>query len=83
MPYNIGPKIQIDGEREFRKSISDINAQIKAMSAEMKAATAAFDANGDEQGKLKKQSELLAAQIEAQKKRYALLEDAVAKATDK
>lgn len=83
MAYSIGPKIQIDGEKEFRKSISDINAQLKAMSAEMKAATAAFDANGDEQGKLKKQSELLAAQIEAQKKRYALLEDAVAKATDK
>lgn len=83
MAYSIGPKIQIDGEKEFRKSISDINAQLKAMSAEMKAATAAFDANGDEQGKLKKQSELLAAQIDAQKKRYALLEDAVAKATDK
>lgn len=83
MSYNIGPKIGIDGEREFRDQIKKINDTYKALETETKAATAAFDANGDEQGRVKKTGELLEKQIEQQKKKYALLQDAVEKATQK
>ena len=81
MGYNIGPKIGIDGEREFRQQISKINNTYKAMQAETKAVTKAFDAQGDEQGKLEALSKQLSKQIEVQRQKHALLEDAVKKAT--
>lgn len=83
MSYNIGPKIGIDGEKEFRKSIKDINDTYKALQAETTAVTKAFDAQGDEQGKLENTSKLLQKQIEQQQKKMGLLSDAVAKATEK
>ena len=83
MGYNIGPKIGIDGEREFRKAIRDINDAYKTLDAETRAVTAAFDAQGDEQGKLEAASKQLQKQIDAQKGKMKLLEDAVKKASDK
>lgn len=83
MSYNIGPKIGIDGEKEFRKSLKNINDTYKALQAETKAVTAAFDAQGDEQGKLESASKQLQKQITLQKEKMSLLEDAVSKASDK
>lgn len=83
MSYNIGPKIGIDGEREFRQQIKNINDTYKALEAETKAVTKAFEAQGDEQGKLEALSKQLNKQIDEQKKKQALLEDAVKKATAK
>ncbi|HIT34783.1 MAG TPA: hypothetical protein IAC31_09215 [Candidatus Faecousia intestinigallinarum] len=83
MPASIGPVIKIDGEREFRASIRQINEEMKLLEAETRAATRAFDANGDEQGKLTKTSENLRREIKLQYERMALLEDAVAKASAK
>ena len=71
MGYNIGPKIGIDGEREFRQSIKKINDEYKALEAETRAVTAAFDANGDEQGKLEAQSKQLEKQIDKHMELYA------------
>ena len=83
MSYNIGPKIGIDGEAEFRKQIRDINSEYKALEAETRALTAAYEAQGDEQGKLEKQTGQLEKQIDTQKRKMKLLEDAVSKAADK
>lgn len=83
MGYNIGPKIGIDGEREFRDQIRKINDTYKALEAETKAVCKAYDAQGDEQGKLEAQSKQLSRQIEEQQKKQALLEDAIKKATAK
>ncbi len=83
MGYNIGPKIGIDGESEFRAQIRRINDEYKALEAETRALTSTFEANGDEQGKLKSQSAQLDKQIEKQKEKIALLSDAVKKASDK
>ena len=83
MSYNIGPKIGIDGEREFRNQIKTINDSYKALEAETKAVTAAFETQGDEQGKLEASAKQLHKQIDMQKQKMALLEDAVAKATAK
>ena len=83
MSYNIGPKIGIDGEAQFRKDIKKINDTYKALEAETRAVTAAFDAQGDEQGKLRATSKQLEKQIAEQQKKQALLEDAVKKATAK
>lgn len=83
MSYDIGPRIGIDGENEFRNQLKKINNSYKTLTAETKAATAAFDANGDEQGKLKKTSEQLQKQIDLQKKKVALMADMVEKASAK
>lgn len=79
--YNIGPKIGIDGEREFRADIKKINDTYRALEAETKAVTAAFEAQGDEQGKLEALSKQLQKQIAEQQKKMVLLDDAVKKAS--
>ena len=45
MPVNIGPKIGIDGEAQYRKELNNIIQQAKTLSSEMKAVTSAFDEN--------------------------------------
>lgn len=81
--YNIGPKIGIEGEREFRQQLKNINDSYKALEAETRAVTAVFEANGDEQGKLEATSKQLQKQIDLQKEKMALLQDAVKKASEK
>lgn len=81
MSYNIGPKIGIDGEAEFRKQIKNINNEYKTLQAETKALTAEFEKNGDQQGKLQMEQEQLTKQIEVQTRKLQPLEDAIAKAT--
>lgn len=83
MAYDIGPKIGIEGESAFRKSIRDINASLKAMTSEMKAVTSAYAAGDQSQEKLRKQNELLNRQVEVQKTKLselsAMLEKSKAK----
>ena len=81
--YNIGPKIGIEGEKEFRQQIKNINDTYKAMEAETRAVTAAFEAQGDEQGKLEATTKQLQKQIDLQKGKMDLLQDAINKATAK
>lgn len=83
MSYNIGPKIGIDGEKEFRDSIQKINTEYKTLEAQTASVTKAFEAQGDEQGKLEATVKQLHKQIDKQKEKMTLLEGAVAKATEK
>jgi len=39
MAYDIGPKIGIEGEAEFRKAIRDINTTMRTLGTEMQAVT--------------------------------------------
>lgn len=75
MAVNIGPQIGIDGEANFTKSLKNIIAQSKALQAEMKAVTSAFDANDSSQKKLESQINVLTKQIETQQQRVKLLGD--------
>lgn len=83
MAYNIGPKIGIDGEAEFRRQISQINTEYKTLVAQTKAVTAEFDKNGDEQGKLRATAAQLQKQIDNQRSKVSLLENAWGKAKTK
>ena len=73
MAVNIGPKIGIDGEKEYRKSINDIIQQQKTLKAEMGAISSSWDKNTSNMKKASSQSENLAKQIEAQEKRVSEL----------
>lgn len=79
MSYNIGPKIGIDGEAEFRRQISRINSEYKSMVSYTEAVTKAMEDNGDEQGKLEAQSKGLQKQLEVQNKKYEELGKALKK----
>lgn len=83
MASNIGLKIGISGESEFRKAIGQINDSFKTLKSEMNTITSAFDKNDQSQEKLTKQSEVLAKQIELQKKKIEECNAALDKATAK
>ena len=69
MAVDIGPKIGIDGEAEFRKSLQNINQQLKTLGSEMNSVTAAFGDNADSEDALTAKSSVLTKQIEAQQKK--------------
>lgn len=74
MAVNIGPRIGIDGEAQFRKEINNIIQQAKALDSEMKLVSSSFDENTDSQEKLEAQSKILNEQLQTQAKRVELLE---------
>ena len=59
MSYDIGPRIGIDGEAEFRKAINNINTNIKTLGTEMLAVTSAYDANDKSAAALTSRNEVL------------------------
>lgn len=73
MGIDIGPKIGIDGEAEFKKSLATIIQQSKELAAEMKSVTSAFEANDKSQEAVTAQSKVLEKQIETQKEKLSLL----------
>lgn len=83
MAYDIGPKIGIDGEAEFRKSINAINQNIKTLGTEMAAVTSAYDKNDKSTANLTAQNEVLNKQITAQKEKLEKLNEGLAECTKK
>lgn len=68
MATNIGPKISIQGEAEYRRQIELLTACGKQLDSQMKLVAASFDKSADEQEKAAKKTEVLTQRIEAQKK---------------
>lgn len=83
MAVNIGPKIGVDGEAEYRKQLNNIIQQAKTLSSEMKAVTSSFTSNTSAQEKAASQTQVLTKQIENQKERVSLLAQGLAQATEK
>ncbi|MBD5169237.1 MAG: phage tail protein [Oscillibacter sp.] len=83
MAYDIGPKIGIDGEAEFRKAINNINTNIRTLGTEMLAVTSAYDANDKSVAALTSRNEVLVKQIDAQKEKLAKLQEGLAAAAEK
>lgn len=81
MAYDIGPKVGIEGESEFRAAITNINQNIKTLGTEMKAVTSAYDRNDQSAEKLTAQNEVLNKQIDAQKEKLAKLNEGLTEAT--
>lgn len=67
MAYDIGPKIGIDGEAEFRRQLQQVNTSIKTLGSEMKAVTSAFIGQEDSVEALSAQNAVLTKSIDAQK----------------
>lgn len=70
---DIGPRIGIDGEREFRASINAINAEMKSLGAEMKAVTAEFAANAQSEEALAAKNKVLGDSVAAAQQKMSTL----------
>ena len=76
---NIGPRIAVDGEEQYRAQIKQIVEQAKTLDAQMRAVTASFDKNTTAEEKAAKTSGILAQQLQTAEKRVDLLRDMVEK----
>ena len=67
MADNFGLKIGLEGEKEFKKALSEINQSFKVLGSEMKLVTSQFDKNDTSVEALTAKNVVLNKQIEAQK----------------
>lgn len=80
MAVNIGPRIGIEGEREYRKAVNELIAQQKTFTSEMRATESEFDDNASAMDRVRKKAALLTKAIENQEKTVAKLEEGLAAA---
>ena len=83
MPYDIGPKIGIDGEAEFRKEIQNISENIKTLGSELKVVASAADAEGESIESLSKKNDILNRTISELEKRMSAQQHMLDEATQK
>lgn len=83
MAIDIGPKIGIDGEAEFRKSLQNINQQLKTLGSEMNLVTTAFGENNKSQDALTSKAAVLTKQIDTQQKKIEELQKGLAMSASK
>lgn len=73
MPYDIGPRIGIEGEADFKRQLRQVNEEIKTLGTEMKVVTSEFIGSEDSMEAYGKKTEVLNKQIDAQEKKLELL----------
>lgn len=83
MAYDIGPKIGIEGEAEYRKQINDINMTMRTLGTEMKAVSSEFIGNEKSIEAYTAKNEVLSKEIDEQQKKLALLQQMLAKSAEK
>jgi len=76
---NIGPRIGIDGEAEYRRKINQIVQQAKTLSSEMLKVTSAFTKNTTAQERAAQTGQVLQKQIETQRERGRALTEMLEK----
>lgn len=74
---NIAASVGIDGEKQFRQAITNINSDMKVLSSEMKKVTSAFGANEKSIESLTAKEKVLNAQVEKQKEKVEELRKAM------
>lgn len=73
MATDIGPRIGLDGEKEFRQSLKAIDQQLKSMGAELRSVSSAFDDNAKSEEALTAQNQVLGRSIDAAEQKAKLL----------
>ena len=75
--YTIGPKIGLDGEKEFRDQLNNINEQLRTLESELKKTASEFEDNADSEEALTRQKEILTKEIDAQEKKIIEIKKAL------
>ena len=82
MADNFGLKIGLEGEKEFKKALSDINQNFKVLGSEMKLVASQFDKTDDSVDALAAKNKVLNKEIDTQKQKIETLKSALKNAAD-
>ena len=77
-----GLKIGLEGEKEFKKSIAEINQEFKVLGSEMKLVTAQFDKNDNSIEALTARQSVLTKEVDAQRQKVETLRAAMQNAAE-
>jgi phage-related protein len=77
MADNFGLKIGLEGEKEFKKALADINQSFKVLGSEMKLAESSFGKNEKSVESLTARNAVLTKEIDAQKAKIETLRSAL------
>ena len=83
MAVNIGPKIGVDAEAEYRRQINQIIQQSKTLESQMKLVASQFTAATTAEERNAKTASVLSRQIDVQRERVKLLAEQTGKAAAK
>ena len=82
MADNFGLKIGIEGEKEFKKALSEINQSFKVLGSEMKLVSSQFEANDKSIQALSARNTVLNKEIDAQRQKVETLRAALQNASE-
>ncbi|CAB0518055.1 tail protein [Corynebacterium diphtheriae] len=74
---SFGLKIGLEGEREFKRAITDINREMRVLGSEMKLVASQFDKNDKSTQALASRNQVLTKEIETQKSKIETLKAAL------
>lgn len=77
MPVNIGPKIELQGEKEFKAAITNVTTATRTYKAEVDALSSSFNKSTSAQEKVKQKREALNTAIDKQKSKIEQLKSAI------
>ena len=81
MADNFGLKIGVEGEKEFKNALRDINQSFKVLGSEMKLVESQFDKQDKSIESITARNQVLNKEIDAQKDKISTLERALANAS--
>ena len=82
MADNMGIKLGVEGEKEFKKSLAEINQSFKVLGSEMKLVSSQFDKNDNSVQALSARNTVLNKEMDAQKQKIETLRQALANASE-
>jgi predicted nucleic acid-binding Zn-ribbon protein len=82
MADNFGLKIGVEGEKEFKNALREINRDFKVLGSEMKLVTSQFDKQDKSLQAVTARNEVLNKEIDAQKNKISTLESALKNAAE-
>lgn len=82
MADSFGVKMGIEGEKEFKNALKEINAAFKVLGSEMNLVTSQFDKNEKSIESLTSKNEVLNKEIDTQKEKVETLRSALENASD-
>lgn len=82
MSGTFGLKIGLEGEKEFKKALNEINQSFKVLGSEMKLVQSQFSKNDNSAEALAERHKTLTSQIDAQKQKIEMLQKALDNATE-
>ncbi|MBG9325223.1 hypothetical protein I4J33_01735 [Corynebacterium belfantii] len=79
---SFGLRIGLEGEREFKKAIADINRSMRVLGSELKLVASQFGKNESSAAALTAKNQVLAKQIDTQRNKIATLKQALENAAN-